>query len=118
MAMLNVRIDRATKDAGDASLATLGATTSEVTRALWAKLAEGGNEAKALVERILAPSPGAEQEESVARKRAALAQVDASWMRLAQTLDLDGAPNTEFLDDKDCLATERSAYLQEKWGEI
>lgn len=116
VAMLNVRMDRSTKEAGDAALANLGVSVSEITRALWQKLAQGGDMARRQVERIMAPEQDDESAAIAARKKASLARVDESWSRISKLLGETGVPTLP--DDKDALAEARYAYLQEKWGEL
>ena len=116
VAMLNVRMDRSTKEAGDAALANLGVSVSEITRALWQKLAQGGDTARRQVERIMAPEQDDESAAIAARKKASLARVDESWSHISKLLGETGVPALP--DDKDALAEARYAYLQEKWGEL
>ena len=118
-AMLNVRMNRATKEAGDSFLAELGISVSELTRALWEKLARGDSEARREVERIMAPGIDTGQAEEARQKRAALDRADESWERLAAMMGEragQGAP--QLADDKEVLAEERLGYLREKWGEL
>lgn len=117
-AMLNVRMNRATKEAGDSFLAELGISVSELTRALWEKLAKGDSEARREVERIMAPGVDAGQAEEARRKRAALDRADESWERLAAMVGERSGLGASLSDDKEMLAEERLAYLQEKWGEL
>jgi hypothetical protein len=117
-AMLNVRMNRATKEAGDSFLAELGISVSELTRALWEKLARGDSEARREVERIMAPGVDAGQAEEARRKRAALDRADESWERLAAMVGERSGLGASLSDDKEALAEERLAYLQEKWGEL
>ncbi len=117
-AMLNVRMNRATKEAGDSFLAELGISVSELTRALWEKLAKGDSEARREVERIMAPGVDAGQAEEARRKRAALDRADESWERLAAMVGERSGLGASLSDDKEVLAEERLAYLQEKWGEL
>ena len=117
-AMLNVRMNRATKEAGDSFLAELGISVSELTRALWEKLAKGDSEARREVERIMAPGVDAGQAEEARRKRAALDRADESWERLAAMVGERSGLVASLSDDKEVLAEERLAYLQEKWGEL
>jgi hypothetical protein len=116
--MLNVRMNRATKEAGDSFLAELGISVSELTRALWEKLAKGDSEARREVERIMAPGVDAGQAEEARRKRAALDRADESWERLAAMVGERSGLGASLSDDKEALAEERLAYLQEKWGEL
>lgn len=53
MATINVRLDGALKEAGDAALAEEGITVSQIVRALWRKLAERGKSVEELKRLLL-----------------------------------------------------------------
>ncbi len=52
-AQLNVRIDRATKAAGDSAIASMGISVTDFVRKLWEKLAESGQDRTAIERAVL-----------------------------------------------------------------
>ena len=54
-AQMNIRMSRSVKEAGDAALASVGFTPSEVVRTIWEKAAHRGKDLEDVV-RLLAPS--------------------------------------------------------------
>lgn len=54
-AQMNVRMSRSLKEAGDAALASVGLTPTEVVRAIWEKASRRGKDLESVV-RLLAPS--------------------------------------------------------------
>lgn len=113
-AQINVRLDRALKEAGDAELARLGISPSQAVRALWEKLSQGGEEA-ASTKRALLTRPVESPEH--ARKLAALERYDASWQAFDAKLRAAGIDPSGF-KPLTCeeLEEARSECLLEKYG--
>lgn len=64
---LNVRMDRALKESGDALLRERNVSPSEVVRALWGKLAQRGRGAEELLADLLGQDDGADADGSAER---------------------------------------------------
>lgn len=56
MTQMNVRLERTLKEEGDAALASIGLTPTEVVRAIWEKLARRGEDLEE-VRRLVMPTP-------------------------------------------------------------
>ena len=115
-AQINVRLDRELKEAGDRELERMGVTPSQAVRALWEKLARGGEDAEA-VRKLLAEPPEPAREMSAAQKRKleVMEEIKQSWQDLADTLGLD---LSTFVPSED--EDRHDAYCEyqlEKWGE-
>lgn len=118
MAMLNVRMDRETRERGNAALAELGYTASQYVRSLWEHLAKDDwHETREQVSRAMAPVRTPEQQAEIDRKLAAMDRLDESYQRFIDTYGFDTSRHVSLTDDKDEIAEARYAYLQEKWGE-
>lgn len=81
MAQINVRIDRELKEAGDAVLARLGVSPSQIVRDLWAKLAECRDNPQQVLEALQLNVRTAEEQAEIDRK---LAIIDRATTRLEE----------------------------------
>ena len=112
-AQINVRLDRALKEAGDAELARMGVSPSQIVRALWESLSRGG-ERLAEVRRVLFRADEASGDTLPATLEA-LDRLDRSWEQFATTLDLD--PSSFAPMDEEGMREARYEHLLEKYGE-
>ena len=112
-AQINVRLDRALKEAGDAELARMGISPSQIVRALWERLSLGG-ERLAEVRRVLFRADEAVGEDWPASPEA-LDRLDRSWDQFAMALDLDLSSFAP-MDEED-MREARYEHLLEKYGE-
>ena len=107
-AQINVRIDRELKEAGDRELARLGISPSEMVRAVWEKLARGGQDS-AEVRRVAVsrpkPSPAPEQ-------LSGLDRIDKAWDSLAEALGISLSSFVSPTDDE--LEEARYQHLLER----
>ena len=115
MAMLNVRMERDLRDQGNAVLAEMNITPSQLARALWEKLAGDRHQAEAQVEAIMAPSRTPERQAEISRKIAALHRIDDSWNRFTQAVRLDPSTYVPMTDEE--VEEARYEHLLEKFGE-
>lgn len=118
VAMVNVRMERDLRDAGNREIKSLGLTPSEIVRQLWKVIAGGGQDQAAVLDALYKSDVSVERREAVERKLAALRKADESWDRLVGLTGLDPSTYVPLPDDKEALAEARYEYLQEKWGEI
>ena len=99
-AQINVRIDRSLKEAGDAVLAELGISPTQIVRALWAKLAER-REAPQEVLEVLQPNVRtAEEQAEIDRKLAIIERATTRFERFAQDMGLDVNDYTPLTDEE------------------
>lgn len=70
MAQINVRINRDLKEAGDAVLARLGVSPSQIVRDLWAKLVERRDNPQQVFEALQLDVRSAEEQAEIDRKLA------------------------------------------------
>ena len=115
-AQINVRLDRELKESGDRELELLGVTPSQAVRALWGKLARGGQDAAAVRELLFEQAPAKEMSDAQKRKLEVLEEIKQSWQDLADTLGLDLSTFEPSTDEE--LREARYDYLREKWGEL
>ena len=115
-AQINVRLDRELKESGDRELELLGVTPSQAVRALWEKLARGGQDAAAVRELLFEQETKQEMSAAQKRKLEVLEEIKQSWQDLADTLGLDLSTFKPSTDEE--LRESRYDYLREKWGEL
>lgn len=88
-AQINVRIDRSLKEAGDAVLAELGISPTQIVRALWAKLAERKEAPQEVLEVLQPTNRTAEEQAEIDRKLAVIERMTTRFERFAQDMGLD-----------------------------
>lgn len=119
VAQINVRLDRELKEAGDRQLELAGYTPSQAVRALWGKLARGGEDARKALAGTFGGEANSDSSQALSpeaeRKLAALERMDRSWELFAQKLDLDLSTLSPLTDEE--LEEMRYEALMEKYGE-
>lgn len=114
MVMLNVRMERELREAGNAVLAELGVSPSAFVRAMWELLAGDRVKAEREVAAIMKPERTPERQAEIDRKKAALERGSHLFETLAEALELDPATFVPLTDEEEREA--RYEYLNEKYG--
>ena len=89
MAQINVRIDRSLKEAGDAVLAELGISPTQVVRDLWAKLAERKESPQQVLEVLHTGERTAEEQAEIDRKLAIIERMTTRFEAFGERMGLD-----------------------------
>lgn len=105
VAQLNVRMPQQVKAGGDAALSALGVTPTEFLRALWEKLAAGGEDRDAVMASVL----GEADASSRATRVAALAHARALYADGMARLGID--PDSTTCSPGESDASDREAYV-------
>lgn len=113
-AQINVRIDSATKEAGDRELARHNISPSRIVRGVWERMAQGGEDAARVIEATLHEDRSPERQAEIDRKLAALERGNQLFYRFADKLGLDPATHVPLSDDE--LEEARYQHILEKHG--
>lgn len=114
MAMLNVRMERDLRERGNAVLAEMGVTPSQLIRAIWEKLVGDKRLAQEQVQAAMSPARTPERQAEIDRKLAALERGDNLFYEFAERLGLDPATHTPMNDEE--VEEERYQYYLDKYG--
>lgn len=115
MAMLNIRMERSLREGGNAVLAEMGVTPSQLIRALWEKLVGDKQEAVAQVDVIMEPAHTSDKQAEIDRKLAALERGGRLFYEFAERFNLDVTSHVPITDEE--LEEERYQFYLEKYEE-
>lgn len=102
VAQVNVRMDRALKEQGDATLSLVGSSLVKTIRQLWERLAAGGDAYERIME-VLRPvqevTPAVDPHQCVERSTSLFLGFGASLGEDLPDLEPDMRPTSEILED-------------------
>lgn len=100
MAQINVRINRDLKEAGDAVLARLGVSPSQIVRDLWAKLAEHRDAPQQVLDALQLDTRTAEEQAEIDRKLAIIERATTRFEEFGKRYGLNVADCRPLTDDE------------------
>ena len=111
IAQLNIRLDSAIKAQGEEQLRRIGLTPTEFMRALWEKVAQGGD-ALAHIDAIIRPEADRAARSAHERKLEAFAAGQGLYAKALTQLGVEGDIVLEELDDAEALLDEMEQRME------